>query len=224
MRFPVPWLLLLTGCSAWPRFSHLTLPPDAVEAQTATSDEASVAWVDLDTSESGEPANDDARTTTLETLILGNGNRMNGRLAGSGWDFDAVASRPADCGTVSAFPTEPLGDYMGDVDWRVVDVTDAGVLCNAIGTGDPDARVDALVFAVDDCGVPIAAKRDADGNILGFGSEDRVNEWRHVLSSPTRLALAAAAWAPDDLTRILTYNWELSLISDDGTDCPEQDK
>lgn len=207
---PALSLLALAACAGWPRYAHL---PDDTGGVPAGSDPvvaSAVTWTHLGAR--ADLADDEPADAPVESLVAGAGNVLHGLAAGSGWDFDAAAERPADCGTPSGFPSEAAGDYAGDVDWRVVDLAEPGVLCSSFFHQDGVTRADVLVYELDACGVPGAPLRDADGNVLGFGAESPHNAWSLAIEAPRRLALPAAAWAPDAPDASLRYLWGLALV------------
>ncbi|MFZ5478379.1 MAG: hypothetical protein ACOZNI_16545 [Myxococcota bacterium] len=215
MPAPVPFLLPgLLACADWPRFAHL--PDDGREALAAGEEppaDDTVTWTELGTRE--DRYDDDPRdlpAEDLEVLAVDEGNALHGRATGSGWDFEATAERPADCGSPSGFPSEAEGDYVGDVDWRVVTVSEPGALCSELVYADGETRGDVLLYTLDACGIPDEPVRDADGDVVGFGDEDARNRWWVEVAEPATFGVVAAAWAPDDETRALRYLWGLSLV------------
>lgn len=219
---PACVLALLAGCAEWPRHAHLPDEEGGLPAGTEPDLTPDVAWEHL--SARGDGEDDAPRDAPVEALAEGAGNVVHGLATGSGWDFEGVAERPADCGAASGFPSEASGAYLGDVDWRVVDVPAAGVLCSSFLYLDGVTRPDVLVYELDACGVPGAALRDAEGLVIGFGGEEGENRWSLLVEGPRRLALPAVGWAPDDPEASLRYLWGLSLLAapDDGATvrCP----
>jgi hypothetical protein len=204
--------LALAACAEWPRFAHL---PESGDAHPAGEDvtEADVTWTELGARDDAD--DDDPRALPAElheSLAVGAGNVLRGRATGSGWDFDAVPERPADCGVPSGFPTEATGDYLGDADWRVVVVTEPGALCSDFAYSDGETSADVLLFPLDACGVPGEPARDEAGLVVGFGDEDARNAWAVEIPEAGTYGVVAAAWSPDDPERALRYLWGLALV------------
>lgn len=203
-------LLALAACADWPRFAHLPDDAGGVPAGSEVDVASAVTWTHVGAR--GDNLDDAPLDAPAESLEAGAGIVVHGLAAGSGWDFDADAERPDDCGAPSGFPSEEAGDYAGDVDWRVVDLAEPGVLCSSLLHLDGVTRADVLVYELDACGVPGEPLRDADGHVLGFGAEAPHNAWSLAIEAPRRLALPAAAWAPDAPDAALRYLWGLALV------------
>lgn len=216
---PLLALLGAAGCAEWPRAAHLPAGElDALTPGEPPPPTTEVTWTHLG---ARADEDDDAPTEVpLEPLAEGEGALLHGTSTGSGWDFAAVAERAATCGQPSAFPTEARGDYLGDVDWRVVEVTGGGRLCSTFAFSDGLTRADVVPFSLDACGVP-AAPLTENGLVIGFGAETAENAWEMEVGGGARIALAAAGWAPDAPEATLRYLWGLSLVSMDAETCPE---
>lgn len=209
---------IVPACAEWPRFSNL--PPDTGEA-VAPGDEVQVitdfAWEEREPV--SEPDDDRPALAELEPVSLGSGILRRGKANGSGWDFDARADRPECDGIASGFPSEATGDYLGDIDWRRIEIAGAGVLCSSFAYKAEDARPDVLLYSLDACGNPGEPVAAAPGHPLGFAGSTNRSDWATDIDSPVTMGVVASAWAPDAPTRELTYNWGLALVAD-AADCP----
>src|SRR5205085_7521743 len=111
----------------------------------ATTGGVQVTWTELP-SPYDDSSDDDPRTTSAETLDPGHGNWYPGRLDGSGWTPGAVRPPTSECGDTTTFPPYQNGDYVGDVDWRMVDVTAAGELCSWFRFNQDMGQADVLAY------------------------------------------------------------------------------
>lgn len=218
---PLP-LLLAVACSEWPRYDHL--PEDTATRLPAGQDPASQWEVDWTSSPFvKEPYDDDPTALELETLAVGAGLNSRSELLGTGWNYTGYPERAVACDHTSAFPPtgkEP-GFYTGDVDWRLMDVS-PGVLCSGFFGDVPGTQIDVVPFEVDDCNLPVAPLLYADGKSagrpVGFGESESTNEWAVVIDAPTRLAIAAAGWHPDDPENVQAYRWGLASLPPEAAD------
>lgn len=218
-RLPILALVSVTsvGCGSWPRFAHL--PPEDSSPYLAPGEEpptpdAEVAWAQA--SVPAEPGNDAPSSAPLEVLSLGAGEVAVSYLSGTGWQAGQGAERPEDCGEASGFPPDVKGAYVGDVDWRVIAVGSAGVLCNGFYADVYGSQVDVTLYPLDDCGIPGPPVEGGDGEILGFGVFGTVNTWQAAVE-PAVYGVAAAGWSPIDPENEVPYHWGLSLLEGDGS-------
>lgn len=206
-------LLVVPGCAEWPRFDHLPAGADdtARPVSERGEDEVEVIWTEV--ALAAEGANDDPRGLPAETLVTGRGNWVASQLDGAGWDELAEPVRAEECGHVSAFPPLDLGDYLGDVDWRVLNLQGTGTLCASLVAEGDDVRVDVLLYSLDECGLPVAVARYGSGEVVGFGAEGPSTTWAWpVVESGSRVAVVAAAFEPDDPQRRVPYRWAQVLL------------
>lgn len=210
---PVSVLLLIVGCEGWPVYAHL--PEDTVERVEVGAvgpGEDTVTWIHLDAPlEDG--SDDDPRGLAAEDLAIATGNYVAGRITGSGWDpTQTEVERWEECGDVAQFPPFDNGNYLGDADWRVIDVQAAGTLCSFLKFTQPGPQADVLVYPVNSCNLPTQPLVYGTGEPVGYNVAGQVNTWSYPLLAPTRLALVAAAWAPNDPTAEWNYNWGIALL------------
>lgn len=216
----------LGACAQWPRYDNL--PVDTAERLVAGSQVGpswDVAWTEA--SPLSEPLNDDPRALPAETIGLDEGVQLSSALLGSGWVYGTPPARTEECGHTSAFPPKEDGYYLADVDWRVVEVEDVGLLCSSFYADQAGGQVDVVPFEVDECGLPVSAVFAPGGGDLplGFGVSGTENVWSIAVSAPVRYAIAAAGWAPNDETAELPYHWAVSFLSATegggaGVSCP----
>jgi hypothetical protein len=213
-------LAVLAACADWPRFDHLERddtggapPPGAVQRENPVH-----TWTDI--GPVADPADDTPAGAIAESYAAGQGIRLVGTLQGAGWAEGEVPARGNCEGTPLAFPTEDLGNYRGDLDWRSVQITEAGVFCSRFVPALGVARVDVLIFRADPCGTAGEALLDRDGLIVGFSPSEAENDWSTPVSVGAYV-LVAAAWQPDDPQLWIDYTWDLALLDADAgrADC-----
>lgn len=210
--------MLMGGCSQWPRFAHDASAGDAGQKPGGT-DPATLVTMTW-TADAESEANDlptDAQTTR-SSLSRGIGYEFAGTLATAGWDSGATpdAIVDDDCGAASGTRTagvEP-GDYLGDVDFFLVDPTEDGVLCaRALVDVDSDDRGwDLLAFPADACGIPGAVTTDADGPV-GYGLGGDAGGWAIPVTAGARVAVLLSSYAPNAPTGEFTYRLGLSMVA-----------
>lgn len=224
----LPLWTLLAGCEGWPRYANLPgLDPDLLPAGTVIETGPQVTWTLLP-SPPEDGSDDDPRSMSAEGLGMDRGNYFPARLTGSGWDpADTGAERWEDCGDVAEFPPYDNGNYMGDWDWRVVDVQSAGVFCSWFRFNQPGGQADVLVYEVNACNLPTTPFVYGNGDPVGYNVAGQLNTWSYPILEPRRIALVAAAWAPNDTATSWVYNWGISLLptpdaeAGDELVCPE---
>jgi hypothetical protein len=203
-----PFVLALTACATWPRYEHL--PVDSGDQVAIGQDSAGVEWTALG-DQDDEGSDDDPRGVAAESLPLAHGNYVVADLAGTGWLADAVAARPADCGSPSGFPPDATGDYAADVDWRLVNL-DPGVLCSVFAFDGAGGASDVLVYTLDACDLPLEVARLPSGDPLGADVSSGPNVWTYPVLEPVRVGVVAASRAPDAPDTLATYRWGLALM------------
>lgn len=215
VRVPTTLFLpLLTGCTGWPVYANL--PVDTANRIAAGDDppsESPVTWTELPAA-AEDGSDDDPRGMGAEGLAEARGNYLPGRLIGSGWDpTQTDVERWEECGDVAQFPPYDNGMYIGDWDWRVVDVQAAGTLCSWFKFNQAGAQADVLVYAVNECNLPTTPFVYGSGDPVGYNVAGPLNTWSFPVLEPVRVALVAAAWAPNDASANWVYNWGVSLLS-----------
>jgi hypothetical protein len=220
-----PLFLLLPACQGWPTYANLPVDSGTIVRYDALpGDAASVTWTQLPSPDE-DGTDDDPRGMSAEGLSEGRGNYFAGRLAGSGWDpTQTDVERWEECGDVAQFPPYDNGMYLGDWDWRVVDIESTGTFCSWFKFNQPGGQADVLVYAVNACNLPTTPYLYESGDPVGYNVAGQLNTWSYPIESPTRVAVVAAAWAPNDPSASWVYEWGLSLLTaaEDGDEvvCP----
>ena len=217
--------LALCGCSEWPRSANW--PAANAGAAPIGDDPPEFGWTLVPAQGS---VDDEPGSVAGEALQPGHGTRLSGAFAGTGWDETAVvdfttgdsaADSGPSCHGTTDFPPVAPGNWTGDVDWRVITVSDPATLCSDLRVHDLAVAVDVLLYMLDSCGTPFAAVLDGD-NPLGWRVEGPENAWSVPIEpapANSRIAVVAAAWtpeAPDDAA----YEWGLALVAA-GDECPD---
>ena len=218
------------GCDGWPRYAHKpSTESDALSPDAPPNEGVSIEWQDATTEEENGSGPGQA-----EDLSLFGGMVQSGELSGLGWYVDATVPRVSACENALAFPPDAPGTYTGDVDWITVEPQETGVLCFSLMTGpvaaDDDAsqdpRVDAVLYALDDCNEPVALYvEDATSNPIGTNLPTGTIEWAIGVEADAVVAVGIGGFWPDDDTLDLPWTAHLSLVP--GIDaapsalCPE---
>lgn len=224
----LPLWTLLVACEGWPRYANLpSQDPDVLPAGAVIDPGPLVTWTLLP-SPPEDGSDDDPREMSAETLGVQRGNYFPARLTGAGWDpADTGGASWEACGDVSTFPPYDNGNYVGDRDWRVVDLQSAGVLCSWFRFNRPGGQADVLVYEVNECNLPTTPFVYGSGDPVGYNVAGQLNTWSYPIVEPRRVALVAAAWAPNDAVSSFVYNWGISLLPTPDADtaaalvCPE---
>ena len=138
---------------------------------------------------------------------------MNGVLTGLGWDSDVAVDRNSECGDILAFPPDSPGNYTGDVDWIGLTPSDDGVLCMEIETDEVDARMDAILYTLDDCDEPTALFVNPDTETpLGLDHQAGLFSWAISVKGGQRLGLGVAGFWPDEAETEIVWEVRLALV------------
>jgi len=203
-------LLAAIGCSNWPL--HGNLPQENGRLLPVGEDPRALydlAWVSVD-----EMVDSDTTIGLAHHEVdQQTARHYSGRLAGTGW-WDDADSVVLDAGCGSSWARSPLqdGDYLGDVDYFIVDLTEAGTLCGRLTVDAPDYGWDLLLHPLDLCDVPSERVVDAQGGILGLGLGGPIGEWS-VPVQPGAYAVLLAGYYPNDDEAQLNYDLGLALIA-----------
>lgn len=224
----VALLLVASGCGEWPRFSHW---PEADDQAASVGDlPPEFGWTTLPPQDT---LDDNPDNVGREPLPLGHGTLIASALEGTGWDDSLLADYTGstdtgehtdtdqDCHATIDFPPVPAGDWLGDVDWRVITVSEPGMLCSIFRARNPDVRADVMLYTLDHCGYPYAAIRDG-GDALGWRGDSQENRWSADVQPggvDAQIAVVAAGWDPAAAAS-QPYDWGLALIAD-GDACPD---
>jgi len=216
--------LTISGCSDWPRFANIEQDDGLVAAGSDPRELAAEPnWV----ASLVEDTDNDLPTTvsTEHPLALGEGGIVSGNLDGLGWHDTRLAEEitDSDCSgeTGSRSPRE-AGDYIGDVDFYLLDVTEKGTLCASGQFTTADHGWDMLLFElVDGCKVPMGPTMQPEWQegILGFGHGGALVEWGHVVE-PGNYAVMVAGYFPNEQDVSLDYHLALSLSAAGPEDSP----
>lgn len=206
-----------TGCDGWPRHANKpSTDSNALMPDAPPSDGIRVEWrassSDVETGEGpGEP----------ENLGLLEGIVRTGELAGLGWDVDATVPRVSACDNALAFPPDAPGTYTGDVDWITLEATETGVLCLSLlaetaegeDAGALDARIDAVLYSLDDCNEPVALYvEDGTSTPIGADLPAGTIQWGIGIEAETVVSVGIAGFWPDDEDLALPWTAHLSLV------------
>jgi len=226
-------LLVATGCAEWPRYNHLDdSDTDLVDGSTDPHDLFQMTWNTV--AEAEDPAIYDIPTdgaTQNGELPIDVGYDITGVLEKTGW-YDAGVPRDIEAdscpGVVGHRVTgTQTGDYVGDVDFFVGDVQEAGQLCARVTTDAPNDGWDLLLFPLDaDCNVPGPVVGDPPlGEDLGGAGPAG---WSTEVE-PGKYAILLSAFFPNDdaPTAIVNYDLQISLVHPTTVDgkavCPVHD-
>lgn len=209
-------LLAIAACAEWPRFENVVRDDTGGAPPRGVPVVQSPIHVWSDVGPRSEAEDDEPTSPPVEDLVELQGIRLAGRIVGSGWDPSAVAARPECTGVPGAFPTEATGDYLGDVDWRLVEIATPGVLCSSLASAAPEFRVDVLAFDLDECGLPDWPFTGLGQSIIGFAPSTAINRWGIRIDQPGRYGLVAAAWSPNQPSAAAAYSWGIALLPSDA--------
>jgi len=205
---------LVTGCADWPRFDHL--PGDD---GSLSSDVPPGSLVDVDWTELTEPDPDPgdlphASGHPSATLHAGRGALLTGTLEGLGWSDEAVAETLTDddCpGAEGRRSPLPQGDYLGDVDYLVVELPDAATLCAEVRLEVDHVGWDVIAWPIDACGIPGDPLQDATGGVLGADLGGAGGGFGAVVEAG-RYAVTLAAYDPYDPEAELPYTLGVAAV------------
>lgn len=208
----------LAGCAQWPRFAHPIGQGDASQqpGDTDPTTLVTTSWTQAAEAEINDLPTDDA--VARASLAPGLGVEVSGVLDLAGWDSTAtpVAIEDDACAGSSGVRTAGVeaGDYLGDVDFFLVDATEDGVLCAAaeVAVDGPDRGWDLLAFPADACGVPGAPIEGADGPV-GYGLGGEADGWSIPVSQGDRVAILLSSYAPNAPEGAFAYRLGLSMVA-----------
>jgi hypothetical protein len=201
-------LVGLCGCADWPRFASPVQDSDLV---LYASSGGGFAWNRVP---EGAGDNDTPLTALRGPLAIDSGYIFDGSLDATGFDPEAspVSLHDPLCEDTGVRTAVP-GDYTGDVDSYQFLAKSAGMLCARI-TWQGDVTVDALLFPVDDCGVPGPA---IGGPTLGIGLTGGDATWSTAVEADQRVAVQIAGTTDGSVA--VPYHLGVGLVAADGT-CP----
>ncbi len=196
----------IAGCDGWPRYANKpSIDENALKPGADPSDNLAINWSDPQSeSEPNDQPND-----ALEIGIK-DGKHLNGVLSGLGWDSEKMTERISECGDTLAFPPDTPGGYTGDIDWIPLQTIDDGVLCMQLETDEIDARLDAVLYTMDDCGEPTALFVHPETGVpLGSNQKAGSINWAISVESDQTIGIAIAGFWPDDID--IELDWDLSI-------------
>jgi hypothetical protein len=167
-------------------------------------------WSDLGDEEELNDWPDDAGVLRA-VIVSGEGVTASGALDGVGYAGGSPLLRGAsDCahGPAQRYPL-PEGEYTGDVDVLVLDLTEAGRLCVTIELAS-DLAFDLLLLPLDICDLPGAPEERA-GAVLGLARGGSSASWDAQVDAG-RYALQLAAWDPNDPALAVPWSLAMSLV------------
>ncbi len=208
----IPWVML-AGCSEWPRLAHLPDAGDPVDAAIASSDLVEVTWT---VQSEGAVDNDQPVGAGVTPLPLGHGAGLilEGTLDGVGW-ADALVPEvltDPDCGADEG-TRSPLaqGDYLGDVDFYLLEIPQDGTLCVRARTDQDSVGWDLVPQPVNACGIPLGPLLDDDGEPVGVNLGGASAGYA-VNVAPGRYVLGFAGYAPNDPDLVVDYALAVSIV------------
>lgn len=220
-------LLAGVGGCGWPRYSNLPDDSNVLDAadeprgevpvtfRTSTEDELTPGGLD----------NADPRNVTVVELASLEGIAVTGSLRGVGWNdtFEPPALEGEGCSPASR-DAGATGDWAGDVDFVVLEVTEPGqVLCAELALTSADLGWDLLLYPLDEsnCGLPQAPVAGPDGEPLGLTRGGSSGGWQ-VPVEPGRYGLLIAGYSAPDALATYSYRAGASLVpGGDGRElCP----
>ena len=210
--------LAIAGCANWPL--HGNLPEDPANLLPVGEDPRGLyelQWVHAEeASDNDSPVGLEHHEVTLDTA-----RHYTGRLDGAGW-WDDAEPAVLDGGCGSTWDRSPLGtgDYIGDVDFTIVNVAAAGTLCGRLLLDPPDYGWDLLLHPVDSCDVP-SEFVVSGGEPVGLGLGGAVGDWSAPVQ-PGPYALLVAAYYPNDDAAEVDYELGVALVeaADGAALCP----
>lgn len=215
---PAAWLALalVTGCAEWPRFGNLPDDGALVPASTDPGSLVTIAWAP-----GLEGAGDDNDLPTgadvpLLDLAHGEGFLVRGTLDGLGWSDTTEPEQITSASCAGATGTRsPLqdGDYLGDVDFFLVDVPVGSTLCARVML-DIDTTVgwDLVPFEADACGIPAEIPSDDLGEPVGVDGGGVLGGWG-IAATHDRYAILFAGYHPNDGTAQVDYVVGVSVVA-----------
>lgn len=215
----LPLLLpLLAGCAQWPRYEHLTGAgdPQAIPAGSDPAAAVTIEWIGSFSEVDGQGLSG-LPVGTIADLGPDQGILINGTLSGAGWAGDLSPDRDGSCGTL-AFPYGLEGSYAGDIDWAAVHLAREGYLCATVEIDHPSARYDLVPYLLDECQEPGAALVDEADQTWGYGLSGPSSTWAAPIPADTSIALALAAFWPQDNSAAIP--WRLGLSHSTSGPCP----
>ena len=200
---------LIAGCEEWPRYKNKTaIDGEALEPGTDPASGVALEW----TSSREEDEPNDAPNDG-PALSVGDGLLISGSLDGLGWNPDASADRVSECGNSLAFPPSTPGDYTGDVDWITISPSEPAMLCLDLLTEHPEARLDAALYTLDECGEAVGVFVHPNTNDpIGTNVAASHVRWAVAVDESVKLAIGLAGFWPDDDALIIDWTAAVSLV------------
>jgi hypothetical protein len=213
-------LAVSSGCSEWPRFANI--PASGVGTPNTTDPRSLVDIDEWDEQVEAEPNDSPVKAQEL-LLDMESGSRavaINGVLDGIGWSDlgEAEPITSEGCNEVSYERTYPeAGDYLFDLDFYVVEVAEAGLLCaRLVSEGETEIGWDLTGYPLDSCDVPTGVFTKGD-SLLGFGLSWPAGGWAQNVEAGERIGVLVAGYAPNDGDHAESYSLGLSLLRSDGS-------
>ena len=214
-------LMTSVSCENWPLYSNL----EETTLVSADGDIRLLYDIEWSSAYSEEP---DGRPDMTQTIALtkGLGVTWMGNIEGVGWADDGNPSliKSDDCMSEGAVHPLESGDYLGDLDYLLIDLAEEGTICARTETDGESIGYDLLLFPVDACDVPdTALMLPGFTEYLGLGLGGVLAEWS-IFAPAGRYAVSLAGYYPNDLELTLDYTVSLSIVTGNGaqvkTPCP----
>lgn len=200
---------LFTGCDEWPRYKNKPETDD--EALEPGSDPASGVHLEWTTSREEDEPND--APSQGSTIGVGDGLLVSGSLDGLGWDPEASVDRVSECGGSIAFPPATPGDYTGDVDWIALTPSEDALLCLNLMADHPEARLDAALYVLDECGEAIGVFVHPNSTEpIGSNVAASHVRWAVAVDETMDLAIGIAGFWPDNDDLTLEWTAAVSMV------------
>ncbi len=199
----------MVGCNEWPRYQHKpSVNSAALSPEQPPQDGLDMVWIEH------EPIDEsDDRPGDALPLDVGQGIIARGSLSGLGWSADETPDRLSDCGQNRAFPPAAPGDYIGDVDWLTVQVSENSTLCMSMETDVEEARLDIPLYQLDECDEPVSVFVHPDSETpIGLNVDSAQAQWAIPVGAESVLSLGIAGFFPDDQDLEATWHVNLSLV------------
>jgi hypothetical protein len=99
------------------------------------------------------------------------------------------------------------------VDWISLKPAENGILCMDLATLSEEARLDAALYVLDECGEPVRVFVHADTAApIGINEPAAHVRWAIPVDDSTPLGIGIAGFWPDDPALEIEWDMELALV------------